>query len=84
MSKWHEVFNEDDVSISEDGKTLEIKFDTDHNGNIWVEIPLAFIEQKALNAVSEFVLMEQLSRREYSASKMCEVINDKIEQIKNK
>lgn len=35
-----------------------------------------------INKVKDFILMEQFSRREYSASKMCEVIINKIEQMK--
>ena len=82
MSKWHEVIDNDNVGISEDGEKLQVKFDTDHDGNVWVEIPLNFIESETLNKLAEFVLMEQLSRRNYSASKMCEVIHGEIQKLK--
>jgi hypothetical protein len=45
MSTWYEVKDKEDISISEDGKMLQVNFAGDDNGNIWVEIPLKFIEQ---------------------------------------
>ena len=43
MSKWHDITDKDDVSISEDGNSLQICFDSDYDGNIWVEIPLELL-----------------------------------------
>lgn len=43
MSTWYEIKDKDDVSLSDDGKSLHVNFDGDQNGNIWVEIPLEFI-----------------------------------------
>ncbi len=52
MSKWHDITDKDDVSISEDGKSLQICFDSDHNGNIWVEIPLELLPDKLTEAIN--------------------------------
>jgi hypothetical protein len=43
MSVWHEIKDKEDVSLSDDGKTIEVLFDGDDNGNIYVEIPVEFI-----------------------------------------
>ncbi len=43
MSIWYDIKNSEDVSLSEDGKSLQVCFDSDHNGNIWVDIPLELI-----------------------------------------
>lgn len=45
MSIWYDIKDKEDVSLSDDGKSLQINFDSDHNGNIWVEVPLEFIDQ---------------------------------------
>lgn len=45
MSLWYEITDEEDVSLSEDGKHLQVNYDSDKNGNLWVEIPLEFIER---------------------------------------
>ena len=37
MSEWFEIKNQEDVEISEDGKTLEILFNTNRFGNQYVE-----------------------------------------------
>jgi len=40
MSQWYEVKDADDVELSDDGKTVEILFDTDDNGNRYVTVPV--------------------------------------------
>ncbi len=51
MSMWYSVNNKEDVGISEDGKSLEILFKSDHNGNSYIEVPTEFIKEilEALN-----------------------------------
>ena len=44
MSIWHEIKKQEDVELSEDGKTLEILYKHDHNGNKYIEIPVEFIK----------------------------------------
>jgi hypothetical protein len=44
MSVWYEITNQEDVEVSEDGKTIEVLFSTDNFGNNYVEIPIKFIE----------------------------------------
>lgn len=39
MSVWYPV-ESDDVDLSDDGKTVEVLFKSDHNGNNYVEIPV--------------------------------------------
>lgn len=43
MSEWYEVKDPDDVELSEDGKIVQILFDTDINGNCYVEIPVKIL-----------------------------------------
>ena len=43
MSMWYKIKDQEDVEISEDGKTIDVLFGGDHNGNNYVEIPIEFI-----------------------------------------
>lgn len=43
MSEWYEIKNQDDIEISEDGKMLEVLFNTNQFGNQYIEIPIKFI-----------------------------------------
>ena len=44
MSVWYTIFRQEDVEVSEDGKTIDVLFSTDGSGNNYVEIPIRFIE----------------------------------------
>ena len=44
MSIWYDIKDSEDLSLSLDGKDLHVNFDGDHNGNIYVAIPLELIE----------------------------------------
>jgi len=44
MSIWHEIKNPEDLEISEDGKTIEVLFNSDRFGNFYVDIPIIFIK----------------------------------------
>lgn len=59
MSMWYEIKDKDDVSLSEDGKSLQVNFDSNHNGNIWVEIPLEFIDRLRPQTVNEYSLIQE-------------------------
>ena len=37
MSKWFEPKLED-MSLSDDGKELQVRFDSDYNGNVWISL----------------------------------------------
>jgi hypothetical protein len=43
MSIWYEIKDKEDVKLSEDGKTIDVNFTGDDNGNIYVEIPIEFL-----------------------------------------
>lgn len=43
MSIWHKIKDPDDVELSDDNKQIYVRFAENHNGNIWVEIPIGFI-----------------------------------------
>ena len=43
MSIWYEIKDPEDVKLSQDGKTIEVNFTGDDNGNMYVEIPVKFI-----------------------------------------
>jgi hypothetical protein len=53
MSIWYEIKDKEDINLSDDGKSLQINFDSDHNGNIWVEVPLELIDQLRQPAVMQ-------------------------------
>lgn len=53
MSQWYEIKDKEDCSISEDGKMLQINFDGDHNGNLWVEVPIKFIDSEFKDRIDE-------------------------------
>lgn len=44
MSLWKQIKNQEDVELSEDGKTIEVLYEFDHNGNNYIEIPVEFIK----------------------------------------
>jgi hypothetical protein len=46
MSIWHTVKDIDDVQVSDDKTTLEILFNSDYNGNNYVEVPIDFVLQR--------------------------------------
>ena len=45
MSEWYEIKDQDDVELSEDGKTLDVLFKSDNFGNHYVEIPVEYISK---------------------------------------
>lgn len=46
MSLWYTIKDKEDVSLSLDGKSLDVCFSgDDHNGNIYVEIPIEYIKE---------------------------------------
>jgi hypothetical protein len=45
MSVWYEIEDQEDVELSEDGGTLEIKFNIDDNGSVYVEVPIKIIKK---------------------------------------
>lgn len=44
MSLWKKIKCQDDVELSEDGKTLEVLYDSDNQGNYYIEIPIEFVK----------------------------------------
>ena len=44
MSTWIEIKKQEDVEISEDGKTIQVLYRYDHNGNNYIEIPVEFVK----------------------------------------
>jgi hypothetical protein len=43
MNEWYTVKDSDDVSLSKDGKTIDVLFDSNDWGNVYIEIPVEFI-----------------------------------------
>lgn len=43
MSIWHTVDSKEDIAI--DGDKINILYDSDYNGNMYVEIPLEIMRQ---------------------------------------
>lgn len=46
MSKWQEITDSEDVSLSADGKTIDVYIGSDDEGSIYIEIPIEFIKEK--------------------------------------
>ncbi|KKN63239.1 hypothetical protein LCGC14_0503570 [marine sediment metagenome] len=44
MSLWIEIKKQEDVELSEDGKTIEVCYGADHNGNNYIDIPIELIK----------------------------------------
>ena len=45
MSYWRKIYDREDVELSEDGKFIEVLYDTDKFGNKYIEIPIEFIRE---------------------------------------
>ena len=45
MSEWFEITDPKDIEVSDNGETIEVWFDSDRNGNKYVDIPLALISE---------------------------------------
>lgn len=44
MSEWIIVEKQEDVELSDDGKTIEVLFQTNRWGNRYIEIPVEFVK----------------------------------------
>ena len=44
MSIWIEIKDKDDVELSNDGKSVEVLYQTDDTGNYYIDIPIEFIK----------------------------------------
>ena len=55
MSTWIEIKNQEDVELSEDGKTIEVKYNFDEFGNTYIEIPVEFIYYVLINHLKNFM-----------------------------
>lgn len=53
MSEWYKVEDQEDVGLSKDGKMIQICFDANYNGNVWVEIPIEFLKDLKLDKAIE-------------------------------
>lgn len=80
MSVWYEIKDREDCNISEDGKMLQVNFDGDHNGNLWVEIPIKFIDSEFKDRVNE---LEDALRDSISGT-MDSIKYEKMQKILNK
>lgn len=46
MSIWYDIKKTDEVNVSDDGKTLDILFDSkDYNGAMYVQVPLERVKE---------------------------------------
>jgi hypothetical protein len=43
MIEQYEVIDADDISVSDDGKTVEIRYKANRNGNYHVEVPVEML-----------------------------------------
>jgi hypothetical protein len=44
VSEWKRISDKDDVSLSRDGKTVDVVIDQSAWGNVYIEIPVEFIK----------------------------------------
>ena len=54
MSIWHEIKDQEDVQLSDDGKTIEVCYGSDNQGNLYVDIPIEYVKL-ALSKTEETV-----------------------------
>ena len=45
MSEWFEITDPKDIEVSDNGETIEVWFDSDKNGNKYVDIPISLIAE---------------------------------------
>jgi len=45
MSEWFEIKDRSDIEVSDNGETIEVLFDSDRNGNKYVDIPISLIAE---------------------------------------
>jgi len=45
MSEWIEIDDKDDVSLSDDGTTIDILYNFDENGNKYIEVPVKWVKE---------------------------------------
>jgi len=45
MSEWYKIKDQADVELSEDGKSIEIMFNTNYSGSQYIEVPVEFIKR---------------------------------------
>lgn len=64
MSLWYEIKDKEDCNISEDGKMLQVNFDGDYNGNIWIEVPVKFIKDLLSADELTFPTKEEILKQE--------------------
>jgi len=57
MSEWFKVEDDFNVSVDNDGEMLDVMFDTNYQGTVYVEIPIEFV-RKALKDYAEVQLKE--------------------------
>jgi hypothetical protein len=57
MSEWYRIKDPDDVSLNEDTETLDVLFDYNNFGNVYIEIPLDFVT-KTIKTYMHKELME--------------------------
>lgn len=53
MSFRHTITDIEDVQISDDGKELEVLYDSDNLGNLYVDIPIEFVKQRLAEEAGE-------------------------------
>lgn len=50
MSIWYEVKDPENIDLSEDGKSVQILYNEDYNGNCYVEVPVELLTRLFGNA----------------------------------
>jgi len=43
MSEWFTIKDKNDISLSDDGETVQVRFKTNYMGNVYIEIPVELI-----------------------------------------
>lgn len=64
MSIWKEIKNQEDVKLSEDGKTIDVCYKQDYSGNHYIEIPIEFVKS-ALEQVAAQDMIDKLGLDKY-------------------
>jgi hypothetical protein len=60
MSEWYRIKDPEDVSVNEDTETIDVLFDYNGFGNVYIEIPVDFI----VKAMENYMVVELVKQAE--------------------
>ncbi len=77
MSIWHEIKKQEDVELSEGGKTLDVCYDNDQNGSNYIEIPIEFVRCVFIDFFEQMEADELTQNKEWWLDRVDEFMETK-------